>query len=54
MKYYIVFAYEGKAICGCWKAGKDKEEAIENAEFAIAALHPEVKYDETYITNQAE
>lgn len=54
MKYYVVFAYQGKPICGCWKEGKDKEEAIEKAEFAIMVNYPETKYDETYITEERE
>ena len=45
-KFFVVFYYKGKKICSCWKEGKDKEDAVMNAEWALACKYPDVLFDE--------
>lgn len=51
-KFLIMFYYKGKKVCSCWKEGKDKEDAVMNAEWALVCKYPDVLFDEVSVCEE--
>ena len=51
-EFYILFKHKGRDICGCWKEGKDEDEAISKASWGLICNYPNVSFDETLVTNK--
>lgn len=45
----VLFSYKGDKVCTTIKSGKDEDEILLNAEFALICRYPNVKYDKVEI-----
>lgn len=51
-KFYILFKYKGKNICGCWKEGLNEEDARIKAEWFTICHYPNINWDEALVVNR--
>lgn len=49
-KFYVLFKYKGKEICGRWMEGTDEEDAISKASWHLICHYPNVKFDNAIVT----
>lgn len=54
MAYYVVFSYKGRAVCGTWVRAESKEQALNNAEFKLICVYPNVLHDSSEVTDVRE
>lgn len=52
--YYIVFYNGGKAVCGTWQRGKDKEDACLSASFKLICTYPNILFDGYKVTEERD
>ena len=51
--YTVTFWKQGRRVCSCVKEGKDADDAMLNAGFALLFQHPDVEYDDVTASEAA-
>ena len=49
--YLVSFYNNGVKICTCWENGKDADEAMEKASFALMCKYSNVDFNEVRVLN---